>query len=65
MTLECHKVPEIQGLQYVRTYASSEWAERGFCSQCGTHLFYRVIKGEFYAVPVGLLQISFPMPQKK
>lgn len=56
MTLESHKTPEIDGMEHVRIYASSEWAERGFCSQCGTHLFYRLIKDEFYAVPVGLFQ---------
>lgn len=30
----------IEGEQYVTRYRSSEWAERGFCSQCGTHLFF-------------------------
>ncbi len=24
------------------TYKSSDWAERGFCSRCGSSLFYRV-----------------------
>lgn len=54
MALECHKVPRIEGIEHVHTYPSSEWAERGFCSRCGTHLFYRLIKGDLYAVPVGL-----------
>ncbi|MEM1229794.1 MAG: GFA family protein [Pseudomonadota bacterium] len=26
----------------VRTFASSEWAERGFCGECGSNLFYRM-----------------------
>lgn len=26
----------------ITTYPSSEWAERGFCSKCGSSLFYRV-----------------------
>lgn len=56
MTLECHKAPQIEGMEHVRTYSSSEWAERGFCSQCGTHLFYRLVKGDFYAVSLGLFQ---------
>ena len=56
MSLECHQAPRIDGIEHVRTYPSSEWAERGFCSHCGTHLFYRLIKGEFYAVPVGVFQ---------
>jgi len=54
MTLECHEAPRIEGMEHVRTFASSEWAERGFCAQCGTHLFYRLAKGEFYAVSAGL-----------
>ena len=26
----------------LRTYASSDWAERGFCSACGSSLFWRI-----------------------
>lgn len=40
----------------VRVYASSEWAERGFCSECGTHLFYRLKSADMYAVPAGVLE---------
>ncbi|WP_199610792.1 GFA family protein [Flocculibacter collagenilyticus] len=35
-------------------YASSEWAERGFCKACGTHLFYRLKESHKYIMPVGL-----------
>lgn len=45
----------IDGQENVSVYVSSEWAERGFCRQCGTHLFYRLGSGEHYAVPVGLV----------
>ena len=31
-----------QGDDEIRTFKSSDWAERGFCSQCGSALFYRV-----------------------
>ena len=64
MTLECHEAPQIDGIEHVSTYASSEWAERGFCSRCGTHLFYRLIKNEFYAVPVGLFEEGVNWPFK-
>ncbi len=30
------------GEDKIRTYTSSPWAERGFCSECGTGLFYRI-----------------------
>lgn len=36
-------------------YDSSDWAQRGFCPSCGTHLFYRLKAGGFDAVPVGVL----------
>ena len=35
-------------------YDSSEWAERVFCRQCGTHLFYNLKAGHARYVPVGL-----------
>lgn len=54
MTVESHGVPEIDGTQHVQIYSSSDWAERGFCARCGTHLFYRLKKDAFYAVSIGL-----------
>ena len=36
------------------TYRSSDWAERGFCGQCGTHLYYRLVPDGEYFVPAGL-----------
>ncbi|UTV29500.1 GFA family protein [Photobacterium atrarenae] len=45
----------IDGEAFVSRFASSEWAERGFCSVCGTHLFYRLKDKNQYIVPAGLL----------
>ena len=59
---ECHRAPQIEGLEHVRVYASSEWAERGFCGHCGTHLFYRLSQGEFYSLPVGLFDEGAEWP---
>lgn len=56
MTLESHRAPQIEGEEHIRSYASSEWAERGFCACCGTHLFYRLKQGEFYALSAGLFK---------
>lgn len=47
---------EMDGEEHVSVYTSSEWAERGFCKHCGTHLFYRLKDGSFYDIPLGLLQ---------
>ncbi|CAA0103764.1 Uncharacterised protein [Zhongshania aliphaticivorans] len=46
----------ISGEEFVGRYASSEWAARGFCSQCGTHLFYHLKPTDEYVLPLGLFQ---------
>ena len=42
-----------EGEQNITRYASSEWAERGFCRQCGSHLFYYLKPAEQYVLCVG------------
>lgn len=37
-------------------YRSSDWAERGFCPTCGTHLFYHLLPNDDYILPAGLFQ---------
>ncbi|SUC35230.1 Uncharacterized conserved protein [Providencia rustigianii] len=50
MTVECGDNLNIEGEEFVRYFASSEWAERAFCQQCGTHLFYHLhIPSLYYA----------------
>ncbi|MFA7594802.1 MAG: GFA family protein [Novosphingobium sp.] len=44
---------EIGGAEHVTRYASSEWAERGFCNRCGTHLFYFYKPAGSYACLAG------------
>lgn len=39
----------------ITLYPSSDWAERGFCSRCGTHLFYRFKDGTMWTVSLGAL----------
>lgn len=54
LAVECDGEVRFSGEEYISRYQSSEWAERAFCSQCGTHLFYRLTAGNHYALPVGL-----------
>ncbi|WP_060483547.1 GFA family protein [Pseudomonas sp. NBRC 111119] len=54
LVVHCNQPPAFEGLT-PGVYDSSDWAQRGFCSQCGTHLFYRLRANDSYAVPVGLL----------
>lgn len=44
------------GTEFISTYQSSDWAERGFCNKCGTHLFYHLKPTGFRNVPLGLLE---------
>ena len=47
-----------KGEEYIRAYSSSDWAERGFCNKCGTHLFYRVKADGSYYLSMGILKDS-------
>lgn len=53
------------GTENISVFSSSEWAERGFCSQCGTHLFYRLKGGGLLTVPLGLLDNHDGLELKK
>lgn len=51
MTIQCGSSVQIDGLEHVGIYNSSAWAERGFCTQCGSNLFYRLKEtGEHYVM---------------
>lgn len=56
MEIDCGPDVTFDGDENVSVYASSDWAERGFCRQCGTHLFYRFKANGNYAVPIGLFE---------
>jgi hypothetical protein len=51
------QAPVIEGQENLTWYESSDWAERGFCSNCGANLFYR-LKGDppQYVISVGALK---------
>ena len=39
-----------------RRYRSSDWAERGFCSECGAQIFYRLHDRPLISIARGLIQ---------
>jgi hypothetical protein len=45
---------KLDGENSVKVYASSDWAERAFCTNCGTHLYYKLKGRDFYTFPLGL-----------
>ena len=57
------------GEPHITTFTSSGWAERGFCSTCGSCLFYRVtIEGRFQgftSLPMGTLDDQTGMTMTK
>lgn len=59
MAVKCGDV-EIDGEDNVAVHDSSDWADRGFCSKCGSHLFYRLKQPRKYIVPVGLFGDELP-----
>ncbi|MBM3617579.1 MAG: GFA family protein [Alphaproteobacteria bacterium] len=54
LVIDCKTDAVWSGERHIGVFESSEWAERGFCKHCGTHLFYRLKQGGFLALPLGL-----------
>jgi hypothetical protein len=54
MEINCGSDVRIDGETKLSVFDSSNWAERGFCSSCGTHLFYRIKETGQHMMPVGL-----------
>ncbi|ANG65379.1 aldehyde-activating protein [Marinobacterium aestuarii] len=52
--VKCGTRVDIKGGDKVKMYESSSWASRGFCTECGTHLFYKFKETGEYNMPVGL-----------
>lgn len=52
--VHCGPEVAIEGSQKPARYRSSDWAERGFCPTCGTHLFYHLLPTGDYMLPAGL-----------
>ncbi len=51
---------EFQGEEHISRYDSSAWAERGFCSRCGTNLFYRLKETNHHVVWMGTFDDQAP-----
>jgi len=41
MAVSCGDSVSFKNEDSIKVYKSSDWAERGFCKECGSHLFYR------------------------
>lgn len=56
LAIDCGTEVSFNDEQNVSLYNSSDWAERGFCKRCGSHLFYRLKETQQYIMPVGLFE---------
>lgn len=56
LAIDCGTEVSFEGKEHIGAYASSPWAERGFCTRCGTHLFYLLKKERRYFMPAGLFE---------
>ncbi len=60
--------PGYAALGPVRTYTSSDWAERAFCEECGSNLWYRItLPGEMHGqtqIAAGLFENAGGNPLK-
>ncbi|MEO0576660.1 MAG: GFA family protein [Pseudomonadota bacterium] len=55
LSVDCASSATFTGEEYIAVFQSSQWAERAFCKQCGTHLYYRLKQNNQYMLPAGLL----------
>jgi len=58
ITIDCGDSFKVSAQAPILRFQSSEWAERGFCTLCGTHLFYFLKPNNQYHLPAGLLKIE-------
>jgi len=56
LAVDCVTEVSFSGEEYIKVYSSSDWAERGFCGQCASHLFYRLKENNQHIMPVGLFE---------
>ena len=60
MEVDCGTDVSFDGEDDITVYDSSDWAERGFCKKCGSHLFYRLKESKQHMIPVGLFDDQEP-----
>ena len=53
-SVECGSDVSFKGQENIEVFASSDWAERGFCKKCGSHLFYRLKQANQYIMLAGI-----------
>jgi len=53
MAVNC-QIVTFEGEENIGRIRSSDWAERGFCTKCGSNLFYHLVESSDYQISAGL-----------
>ncbi len=61
LSVDCGTDVSFEGEENISVFRSSKWAERGFCKQCGSHLFYRLKGSGQYFIPGALFGDELPL----
>lgn len=61
LSVDCGSDVTFEGGKNIGMFDSSDWAERGFCKRCGSHLFYRLKANNLYSMPAGLFDDDLDM----
>ncbi len=56
MAVDCGTEVSFEGEDNISVFDTSEWAQRGFCNRCGSHLFYRLKASNQYMMMAGLFE---------
>jgi len=56
MAVDCGSDVSFNSTQNISAYDSSDWAQRGFCKNCGSHLLYRLKQSQQYHIAAGLFE---------
>tara|TARA_R100001143_G_scaffold22827_1_gene23878 strand:- start:1786 stop:2094 length:309 start_codon:yes stop_codon:yes gene_type:complete len=56
MELECGSNVKFEGSENIKVFKSTQRAERGFCKECGSHLFVRSVESDEYGIPPGIFE---------
>lgn len=56
LAVHCGPDVKFEATDQVEAYASSDWAQRGFCKRCGTHLYYKLLPTGEYFIPAGTFE---------
>lgn len=56
MAVDCGTEVFFEGEENISVFDSSGWAERAFCSKCGSHLYYKLKESGQFMMPVGLFE---------